>query len=141
MAADIAAKIVTAGAYNASARTRHQRIRVRTLRFERVRLEVTIRRSMKVVAAALGDNVDHSTQCFAILRFKTAGLDLHFLDEVEVYATAERAEIQRVGAKAAITGVSHIGAVDDVLVLQSGCAVDGRIRYSCAAAVGDAGSH
>src|SRR5215471_18383877 len=141
IAAQVTAEIVTAGAHNASAWTSQQRISIRASGLQPVRLEVGVGGTMKLVAAALGDNVDHSAESFAVLRFKAAGLDLHLLDEVEVYTTAQRPEIHSVGAEAAISRVGYVRAVDDVLILQAGSAVDRRIRHSRAAPVCDARSH
>src|ERR1051325_2995593 len=52
-------------------------------RTERVRLELHSEVAVKLIAAALGDNVDHAACGAAKLSIETAGLYLHFLYELE----------------------------------------------------------
>ncbi len=55
----------------------------RLSRTESVRLELHPEVAVKLIAAALGDNVDHAARGATKLSIESAGLYLHFLDELE----------------------------------------------------------
>ncbi len=96
---------------------------------------------MNLIGAALGDHVHDAAESLSVLRFKTAGLHLDFLNKVEIDAVAEGAVYAAVGSKTAEARVGGVRAIDNVFVFKTGSAVDGRIRSARAIAVGDAGSH
>src|ERR1044072_4026488 len=52
-------------------------------RAESVRLKLHPKVAVKIIAAALGDDVDHAACCAAKFSIETAGLYLHFLYELE----------------------------------------------------------
>ena len=82
---------------------------------EAVRPEVAEQAAAQLVRAALGDDVDDAAGRLAELGLVAAGLHLHFLDEVERQAVAERAEHDRVRPERAVAAVRDVHAVDDVL--------------------------
>ena len=55
----------------------------RLSRTEGVRFKLQTEVAVKVIAAALGDNVDHAARCAAKLSVETARLNLYFLYELE----------------------------------------------------------
>ena len=73
-------------------------------------------RAAKGVAAALRDDVDDAARHPAVLGRQAAGLDLDFLNEVEVQRLALVAQLD----------ARRVEAVDDVLVLGAARAVDRR---------------
>src|SRR5436190_15411868 len=66
--------------------------------------------AVKVVTAALGDNVKDTTGRSAILSTKRTGLDLNFLNEFE----------RKISSRAAKGGVGRVHAVENVVVFRSG---------------------
>src|ERR1700687_971650 len=105
-----------------------------------MRLEVGVSSTVELVAAALCKDVDYTPEGFAILRFESSRLYLHFLDEIEIYATAERAKVERVRSESAVSGIRYVRAVDDVFILQAGSTIDGWIGNTSSAAIGNARS-
>src|ERR1700694_1651812 len=106
-----------------------------------MRLEVTVERAMVLVAAALGQNVDHAAKGLAILGLKATRLDLNLLDEVEIHAVSKRSKNAAVGAETTEAGVGHVSAVDDILIFQARSPINGWICRSRCAAIGYAWSH
>ena len=72
--------------------------------------------SVKLVAARLGDDVDHAAERPTVLGRVAAGLDLDFLDELAV----DRLPLE------APDDVGRVDTVDDELVLHGGGPVDGQ---------------
>src|SRR5258705_12620331 len=83
--------------------------------------------AMGLGAAGLGNDLDDTTARVPILRFKSTGLDLHFLDERLVDAAAKRAVGPRPNTQASEGRVIDRNAVRDVRVLESARAGDGRV--------------
>src|ERR1700674_2245196 len=78
-------------------------------------------------AAGLGYDLDDAAAGMAILRFKPAGLDLHFLDEGLVDAAAEGAVGTRPDAQAPEGWIVDRNAVRDIGILESTGAGDGGV--------------
>src|SRR6187402_2180188 len=91
--------------------------------------------AVKMISARLRHDQRNAAVRSAVLRLQSAGLYLNALDEGEVDACSNRSVVWAEDAQAAVTDVGEIHAVDDVLILQAGCATDGWICCSGAAAV------
>src|SRR5258708_34087303 len=90
-------------------------------------MEIAADFAMGLRAAGLGHDLDDASTGVAILGFKAAGLDLHFLDEGLVDAAAERALGAGPDAQASEGGAIDGNAVSDIRILESPGAGNGRI--------------
>src|SRR6266511_886725 len=86
---------------------------------------------MKVVAAALSDDVDHAARGAAILRFESAALDLNFADKFK--------RNRALTSECCVTNIRDFNTVDNESVLGTACAVN-RVPAHAAAGVVSGGA-
>src|ERR1035438_6371113 len=91
------------------------------------------------IGAGLGDHLNDAALGLAELRREAVRLYIHFLDEREVDAGAQRPVIRVEGAEAAIRLVSDGNAINDVQVLEAGGTANRGISGARAGLVRDPG--
>src|SRR5579859_4011770 len=106
---------------------REQRVSVVAGGLELLGSEISERIAMKLIGAALGYDVDDAAKRLSVLWFKTTGLNLDFLNEIEIDAVPEGAVNAAVGPEAAKPWVGGVCTIDDVFVFKAGSTIDGGI--------------